>query len=39
MLLGVVLMLWWKWAGHREFFRRRPEVVTREPRPATGPEA
>ena len=27
MLLGVVLMLWWRCAGHREFFRRRPEVV------------
>jgi amino acid transporter len=41
MLLGVVLMLWWKWAGHREFFRRRPEVVTRAELaagPATGPE-
>jgi amino acid transporter len=26
MLLGVVLMLWWS-SGHREFFRRKPEVV------------
>jgi hypothetical protein len=42
MLLGVVLMLWWKSAGHREFFRRRPEVVTPAELaagPATGPEA
>ena len=41
MLLGVVLMLWWKSAGHREFFRRRPEVVTPAElaaSPATGPE-
>jgi amino acid transporter len=40
MLLGVVLMLWWRWTGHREFFRRRPEVVgTAElaASPATGP--
>jgi amino acid transporter len=27
MLLGVVLMLWWYWSGHRDFFRRKPEVV------------
>ena len=27
LLLGVVLMLWWRFAGDREFFRRRPEVV------------
>ena len=42
MLLGVVLMLWWRWTGHREFFRRRPEVVgTAElaASPATGPGA
>src|SRR3954449_8661150 len=28
MLLGVLLMLWWRSTGHREFFSRRPEVVT-----------
>jgi amino acid transporter len=27
LLLGVVLMLWWRFSGHIEFFRRRPEVV------------
>jgi amino acid transporter len=27
MLFGVVLMFWWWGAGHREFFRRRPEVA------------
>ena len=27
MLFGVVLMLLWYFAGHREFFRRRPEVA------------
>jgi len=30
LLLGVVLMLWWRLAGHVEFFRRRPEVVDPE---------
>jgi hypothetical protein len=29
MLFGVVLMFWWWGAGHREFFRRRPEVAER----------
>jgi amino acid transporter len=41
MLLGVLLMLWWRSAGHREFFSRRPEVVTMAElaaSPATGPE-
>ncbi len=41
MLLGVVLMLWWRATGHREFFKRRPEVVSRAElasTPATGPE-
>ena len=27
MLFGVVLMLWWYAAGHRDFFGRRPEVA------------
>jgi hypothetical protein len=27
MLFGVVLMFWWWGAGHREFFRRKPEVA------------
>jgi amino acid transporter len=27
MLFGVVLMFWWYGAGHREFFRRKPEVA------------
>ena len=27
MMFGVVLMFWWWGAGHREFFRRRPEVA------------
>jgi amino acid transporter len=27
LLLGVVLMLFWRFAGHREFFQRRLEVV------------
>jgi amino acid transporter len=27
LLLGVVLMLWWRFSGHREFFQRRLEVV------------
>jgi amino acid transporter len=27
MLFGVFLMFWWWGAGHREFFRRRPEVA------------
>ena len=27
MLFGVVLMLWWYAAGHREFFQRKPEVA------------
>jgi len=27
MLFGAVLMFWWWGAGHREFFRRRPEVA------------
>jgi amino acid transporter len=31
LLLGVVLMLIWRAAGHREFFRRRPEAAQREP--------
>jgi amino acid transporter len=38
MVLGVLLMLWWN-AGHRQFFRRRPEVVSPEilaAAPATG---
>lgn len=30
MLLGVLLMLWWYAAGNREFFRRKPEVVSPE---------
>jgi amino acid transporter len=38
MLFGVVLMLWWYAAGHREFFRRKPEVAEpgslEEPPPA-----
>jgi amino acid transporter len=41
MLLGVLLMLWWN-AGHRDFFRRKPEVVSPEvlaAAPATGAEA
>jgi hypothetical protein len=41
MLLGVLLMLWWRSTGHREFFSRRPEVVTMAElaaSPATGPE-
>jgi amino acid transporter len=41
MLLGVVLMLWWS-VGHRDFFRRKPEVVSPHVlagAPATGPEA
>jgi amino acid transporter len=40
MLLGVVLMLWWYWSGHRDFFRRKPEVVdpaVLAAAPATGP--
>jgi amino acid transporter len=28
--LGVLLMLWWYAAGHRDFFRRKPEVVSPE---------
>jgi amino acid transporter len=39
-LLGVILMLWWS-SGHREFFRRKPEVVSPEvlaAAPATGRE-
>jgi amino acid transporter len=42
MLLGVLLMLWWRATGHREFFKRRPEVVSPAElasTPATGPEA
>jgi amino acid transporter len=27
LLLGVVLMLWWRFSGHLEFFRRKPEIV------------
>jgi amino acid transporter len=27
LLMGVVLMLWWRFTAGREFFRRRPEVV------------
>jgi amino acid transporter len=27
MLFGVFLMFWWYGAGHREFFRRKPEVA------------
>jgi amino acid transporter len=27
LVLGVLLMLWWYFTGHREFFRRSPEVV------------
>jgi amino acid transporter len=41
MLLGVLLMLWWS-AGHKDFFRRKPEVVSPAilaAAPATGPEA
>ena len=40
MLLGVVLMLWWKSAGHREFFRRRQSSTPAElaTSTATGPE-
>jgi amino acid transporter len=41
MLLGVLLMLWWRATGHREFFARRPEVVSTAElaaSPATGPE-
>jgi amino acid transporter len=41
MLLGVLLMLWWYWSGHREFFRRRTEVVdaaTFAAAPASGAE-
>jgi amino acid transporter len=41
LLLGVLLMLWWS-AGHRDFFRRRPEVVSPEvlaAAPASGREA
>jgi amino acid transporter len=41
MLLGVLLMLWW-YAGHKDFFRRKPEVVSPSVlavAPATGPEA
>jgi amino acid transporter len=41
MLLGVLLMLWWYASGHREFFRRKPEVVSPEilaAAPATGRE-
>jgi amino acid transporter len=41
MLLGVLLMLWWRATGHREFFSRRREVVTMAElaaSPATGPE-
>jgi amino acid transporter len=40
MLLGVVLMLWWYWSGHRDFFRRKPEVVdpaVLAAAPSTGP--
>jgi amino acid transporter len=40
MLLGVLLMLWWYWSGHRDFFRRKPEVVdpaVLTAAPATGP--
>jgi amino acid transporter len=29
--LGVVLVVIWRLAGHREFFRRRPEAAEREP--------
>jgi amino acid transporter len=41
LLVGVLLMLWWS-AGHRDFFRRKPEVVSPEvlaAAPATGREA
>ena len=40
MILGALLMVWWS-AGHRAFFRRKPEVVSPEilaAAPATGPE-
>jgi amino acid transporter len=30
LLMGVVLMLIWRLAGHREFFARRPEAAVRE---------
>ena len=32
--LGLVLMAIWRLAGHREFFRRRPEAAQPEPRDA-----
>jgi hypothetical protein len=41
LLLGVALMLWW-YAGHKDFFRRKPEVVSPQVlarAPASGPEA
>jgi amino acid transporter len=42
MLVGILLMLWWRSTGHRDFFRRRPEVIGRAElaaTTATGPEA
>jgi len=27
LIMGVVLMLWWRWTAGREFWRRHPEVV------------
>jgi amino acid transporter len=41
LVLGIALMLWW-YAGNKEFFRRKPEVVSPEvlaAAPATGREA
>jgi amino acid transporter len=35
LIVGAVLMVIWRAAGHREFFARRPEAAEREPAEAT----